>query len=693
MVRAGGIKCQNCNCSPGLLSRNNRRLVRFAKQIQLGRLGSQPGLPLRKGLCWLVNPLTFTQDNKEINTSLRLAALRKQMAEHGLAVYVVPLEDQHQLEYTAPGDKRRSFISGFSGLAGVAVVTRDISSLNDEPDGLAALLTDGRYFNQALNELDFNWRLIKQGQKGEPTWQEWAVEQAVQMAKDSGKDAHIGIDPRNITYAAYQLLAKLAEEKSPKDATVDVVPVLPNLIDEIWEEFEDLPVPITASISTWDIKYAGQLVAAKLEAVSKKVFSDSVTALAVTALDDIAWALNLRGLDIEFNPVFFSFLVITRDETILFVDEPRLSDDAKAQLKLNNVTLKPYALFYTHTHELSAKLKEKQQKFAVLTAANWELVRQLDCEFTQMPSPIEALKAVKNATEIAGARLAQVKDGRAIIKLFAWLENEVIKKEEMIDEVTADEKLTEFRKQEPGWVGQLFDTISATGANAAVIHYKPVKGACTTINPCKLYLCDTGSQFLEGTTDITRTIHFSEPLAEEVTNYTLVLKGMVALARLKFPEGVLGCQIDAMARQFLWQQGLDYGHGTGHGIGAYLNVHEGPVSIAARVPSKAVPLAPGNYLSNEPGFYKDGEYGIRIENDMFVVQSSETYNSKQFLKFDTVSLVPYCRKLIDVSLLSADEITWLNDYHQQCWEAYADSFSRDSLELKWLKRETAPFKK
>ena len=203
----------------------------------------------------------------------------------------------------------------------------------------------------------------------------------------------------------------------------------------------------------------------------------------------------------------------------------------------------------------------------------------------------------------------------------------------------------------------------------------------------------TGSQFLEGTTDITRTIHFSEPLAEEVTNYTLVLKGMVALARLKFPEGVLGCQIDAMARQFLWQQGLDYGHGTGHGIGAYLNVHEGPVSIAARVPSKAVPLAPGNYLSNEPGFYKDGEYGIRIENDMFVVQSSETYNSKQFLKFDTVSLVPYCRKLIDVSLLSADEITWLNDYHQQCWEAYADSFSRDSLELKWLKRETAPFKK
>ena len=162
MVRAGGIKCQNCNCSPGLLSRNNRRLVRFAKQIQLGRLGSQPGLPLRKGLCWLVNPLTFTQDNKEINTSLRLAALRKQMAEHSLAVYVVPLEDQHQLEYTAPGDKRRSFISGFSGLAGVAVVTRDISSLNDEPDGLAALLTDGRYFNQALNELDFNWRLIKQ---------------------------------------------------------------------------------------------------------------------------------------------------------------------------------------------------------------------------------------------------------------------------------------------------------------------------------------------------------------------------------------------------------------------------------------------------------------------------------------------------------------------------------------------------
>lgn len=693
MVRAGGTKCQNCNCSPGLLSRNNRRLVRFAKQIQLGRLGSQPSLPLRKGLCWLVDPLTLFHDNKEINTSLRLAALRKQMAEHDLAVYVVPLEDQHQLEYTAPADKRRSFISGFSGLAGVAVITRDISSLNDEPDGLAALLTDGRYFNQALNELDFNWRLLKQGQKGEPTWQEWAVEQAAQMAKDSGKPAHIGIDPRNITYVAYQLLAKLAAEKSPKDAPVDVVPVLPNLIDEIWEEFEELPVPITAAITTWDIKYAGQLVADKLDAVAKKVFSDSVTALAVTALDDIAWVLNLRGLDIEFNPVFFSFLLITKDQTILFVDEPRLSDDAKTQLKENNIVLKPYALFYSQTHELSESLKEHHHKFAVLTAANWELVRQLECEFSQIPSPIEALKAVKNATEIAGAKLAQVKDGRAIIRLFAWLENEVIKKQEMIDEVTADEKLTEFRKQEPGWVGQLFDTISATGANAAVIHYKPVKGGCTTINPCKLYLCDTGSQFVEGTTDITRTIHFDQPLTEEIVNYTLVLKGMVSLARLKFPEGVLGCQIDAMARQFLWQQGLDYGHGTGHGIGAYLNVHEGPVGIAARVPSKAVPLAPGNYLSNEPGFYKDGEYGIRIENDMFVVQSDEVYNSKQFLKFETVSLVPYCRRLIDVSLLTEEELTWLNNYHKQCWDTFADSFGRDSLELKWLKRETAPLKK
>lgn len=694
MVRAGGVKCSNCNCSPGLLSRSNRRSVLLNKQINIKRSHSGNLLPSRKGSCWLIDPLTLCQlDAKEINTSARLLALRKEMAKHDLAVYIIPSEDQHQLEYTAPVDKKRSFISGFSGLAGVAIITRDIASLNDEPDGAAALLTDGRYFNQALNELDFNWRLLKQGAKGEPTWQEWAIEQAADMARDLGKEALIGIDPRLISYTQYEKLEADAQKKQDniENSTIKVVPVLPNLVDEIWAQFEALPAKLTDEIKLLDVKYAGESVAVKLKLVALKTFKNKVAALAVSGLDEIAWLLNLRGLDIEFNPVFFSFMVLTPNENILYVDDVRLTADAKALLKENNITVKPYHEFYNLVGAISEGLAIDKREFAVPTTASWELIRAIQCPHTQVASPLTALKAVKNPVEIVGAKEAHIKDGRAIVKLLSWLEDQVVNKQEMIDEVAADEKLTEFRQQESNFVGLSFDTISATGANAAVIHYKPTKGACTTVNPTKVYLLDTGSQFLEGTTDITRTVHFSEPSAEEVRNYTLVLKGMINLATTRFPEGVTGPQIDALARQALWKHGLDYGHGTGHGIGAFLNVHEGPMGISAKIPpTTPVALAPGNYLSNEPGFYKDGDYGIRIENDMFVVDTNMTYNGKSFYEFETVSLVPYCKKLTDVKLLLPEEIEWINNYHKECWNKLSGSLDEDAL--KWLKRETAPIK-
>lgn len=682
-----------------MLSRSNRRLTLVARQINIHRTNSGNILPLRKGLCWLIDPLTLADSTKEINTSKRLAALRAQMAKHEVAVYVIPLADQHQLEYTAPIDKKRSFISGFSGSAGTAVVTRDILLLNDEPEGLAALQTDGRYFNQAANELDFNWRLLRQGAKGEPLWQQWAADQAVQLAQDSGKVAFIGIDPRLLSFPQYKSFAKTIEESVTKacgknPVCVEIKAVLPNLVDEIWTDFETLPPALTDPISELSQEYAGTDVATKLAQVSEKVFSDSVCGFVVSALDEIAWLLNLRGSDIEFNPVFFAFMVLTKDAAhTLYVDQAKLSQKALEHLSQNNVSVKPYQEFYAGLEAFSKECSVYSNKIALTECVNWEVIRTIKCDYTQIKSPVAALKAIKNTTEIEGTKKAQIKDGRALVKFFSWLEQQLVVKDELIDEVVADDKLTEFRKMEEEFVGLSFDTISSTGANAAIIHYKPSKATCATINPNKIYLCDSGLQFLSGTTDITRTIHFGSPSTEERRNYTLVLKGMIALAEAQFPEGTPGCLIDVLARQFLWQEGLDYGHGTGHGIGAYLNVHEGPIGISNRVSPRLTPLEPGNYLLNEPGFYKDGDYGIRIENDMFVVDTGRNYNGKSFYKFETVSLVPYCRSLIDVSLLLLREIEWLNSYHKKVWDTLSPSFGEKDLTYKWLKRETAPFRK
>ena len=269
----------------------------------------------------------------------------------------------------------------------------------------------------------------------------------------------------------------------------------------------------------------------------------------------------------------------------------------------------------------------------------------------------------------------------------------MIEKQELIDEIEADEKLTEFKQQEDNFVGLSFDTISATGANGAVIHYKPTKGQCSTINPRKLYLNDSGSQFLEGTTDVTRTVHFQKPSVEEITNYTLVLKGNIALSTLRFPQNTTGNLIDAIARQYLWKYGLNYAHGTSHGVGAYLNVHEGPIGIGPRPNAAAYALKAGNLISNEPGYYQEGDYGIRIENVMFIKESDLRYDGKAYLEFETVTKVPYCRRLIDIHLLNDEEISWINEYHADIWNSFYENFDKNSYTYKWLKRETEPLVK
>lgn len=668
----------------------------MAKRINLKRSSSGSPNASRHGSVFTLDAASLClPDIKQINTLERLAALRKAMAESGVAVYIVPSEDEHQSEYVAPLDQRRSFISGFSGSSGTVIVTRDVTCMNDVPEGLAALATDGRYFNQATNELDFNWQLLKQGIKGMPTWEQWAISQAAQMSMDLGYKISVGVDPRLISHQAYERIQKTIEEEIAKNprAAVELVPVRENLVDKIWLHFEELPEKSHSIIKTLGLDFAGESAENKIAKVAQRIKEKNANGLIVSALDEVAWLLNLRGSDIQYNPVFYSYAVVTSTGKVtLYADNEKFDTNVAAHLKDCNVTVKPYLSFWNEIVALSKEFSVEDQSFILDTGvASWEIVRLLKCKYQLVsPSPIEDLKSIKNETELKGAHNAHLRDGRALVQFFAWLENEIIAKTELVDEVDADDHLTKLRSKEQDFVGLSFDTISATGSNGAIIHYKPFKGTCKTIDPSKIYLCDSGAQYLCGTTDTTRTVHFGTPSQEEIRNYTLVLKGHVALAKLKFPENTTGNTIDSIARQFLWLAGLDYGHGTSHGIGSYLNVHEGPIGIGPRPIAAKNALKPGHLISNEPGYYADGEYGIRIENVMFVKDSGAAYNGRKFLEFETVTVVPYCRKLIDALLLTTEELKWVNDYHLDVWNKLSSSFDKSSLEYHWLKRETCP---
>lgn len=666
------------------------------KQFNISQGGSvSPKAGSRRSTIYTVASSLCAPDVKEVNTSKRLEKLRVLMKEYNLSVYIVPSEDQHQSEYVAAGDQRRSFISGFLGSAGVAVITRDASCMNDKPEGLAALSTDGRYFRQATNELDFNWILFKQGSKNEPTWEEWTVNQAIQLSLDSGETIRIGVDPKLITFKQSEKIKRVIEDslkfKKLANANVELVPVVDNLIDKIWSQFEELPLLPLRVVKSLPLKFTGQSIHDKLDNLAQVLEKHKCSGLVVSALDEIAWLLNLRGSDIDYNPVFYAYAIVTVDKkVILFANSFRFDTDVLHILSENNVIVKDYEEFWVYLRKLAKEFRDEKKKLLVAKNASWEIIRNINCERELLSSsPIEDLKAIKNATELEGARKAHLKDGKALCRFFSWLETELVDNSALIDECDADEKLTEFRKQEENFVNLSFPTISATGPNGAIIHYKPVKGACSVIDPSKLYLNDSGSQFLEGTTDTTRTLHFTTPTAEEISRYTLVLKGNISLAKLKFPENTSGAQIDSVARQHLWLHGLDYAHGTSHGVGAYLNVHEGPIGISPRASTTSF-LKPGHLISNEPGYYKDDSYGIRIENVMYVKESDVSSGGKIYYEFETITRVPFCKKLIDVSELSPSEKEWINDYHKTVWQEVSPSFNKLSPEYNWLRRETSP---
>ncbi|EXJ79787.1 xaa-Pro aminopeptidase [Capronia epimyces CBS 606.96] len=614
-----------------------------------------------------------------VDTTTQLAQLRELMRQHKLDVYIVPSEDSHQSEYIAPCDARRAYISGFTGSAGTAVITLE----------KAALATDGRYFNQASKQLDSNWLLLKQGLEDVPTWQEWTTEQA-----EGGKT--VGVDPTVITASDARKLKETLKKKSQ----AALVGVAENLVDEIWKERPARPAEKVIVLST---KYAGKSYKDKLADLRKDLKKKKAAGMVVSMLDEVAWLFNLRGSDIPYNPVFFSYASVTPNSATLYVDSSKVGQDVKDHLS-GVVDIKPYDSLFSDLANIAETAagevqtdeatKSHTPKLLLSNKSSWALSLGLGGEekVEESRSPIADAKAIKNATELEGMRQCHVRDGAALIEYFAWLEDELVNNNAWLDEVQAADKLEEIRSKGEHFVGLSFDTISSTGPNAAVIHYSPERGNCSVIDPNAVYLCDSGAQYLDGTTDTTRTLHFGQPTEMEIKAYTLVLKGVIGLDRAVFPKGTTGFAIDAFARQHLWREGLDYRHGTGHGVGSYLNVHEGPVGIGTRAAYSEVSLSIGNVLSDEPGYYEDGRFGIRIENVIMAreAKTNHKFGEKPWIGFEHVTMVPMCQKLIDPSLLDPEERDWLNEYHKEVWAKTSGFFTNDERTTKWLKRETAP---
>nr|POE56588.1 putative xaa-pro aminopeptidase p [Quercus suber] len=612
------------------------------------------------------------EDMEKVDTSERLRQLRALMKQHKVDIY-----NAHSSEYIAPTDARREFISGFSGSAGTAVITHD----------KAALATDGRYFNQASKQLDGNWELLKQGLQDVKTWNEYAIDES-----EGGKT--VGVDPTTITAPEGRKLADKIKKKGGRD----LVALAENLVDAVWGK--DKPARPNEPVRVLSLEYAGKNFQHKIEELRKELDKKKAAGFVVSMLDEVAWLFNLRGNDIPYNPVFFSYAVVTPTTVTLYVDESKLPENAKAHLA--GVTIRPYASIFADITALvseesatSSSSVASKRKYLVSTRASWALSQSLGGEKSvdEVRSPIGDAKAVKNSTELAGMRNCHIRDGAALSEYFAWLEDELVIKKTTLDEVQAADQLEKIRSKHDHFVGLSFDTISSTGPNAAVIHYSPQRGNCSVIDPAQVYLCDSGAQYLDGTTDTTRTLHFGEPTAMERESYTLVLKGHIALELAVFPKGTSGFALDTLARQYLWQNGLDYRHGTGHGVGSFLNVHEGPIGIGTRIQYSEVPLSIGNVISNEPGYYEDGKFGIRIENVIMVkeVETKSKFGDKPYLGFEHVTMVPMCRKLVDVGLLTPREKEWLNAYHEEVLQKTGKFFEKDERTRDWLERECAAY--
>lgn len=591
------------------------------------------------------------------NITERLDALRRQMKANGIYATVIPQIDPHQSEYLADHWQARRYLSGFTGSAGDLVVTLD----------KALLWTDSRYFIQAARQLEGSGIvLMKDGLAETPSIAQWLTDNV-----PSGQ--YVGIDGMLFSHTAYRNLAcKLAENKI--EVITDFDP-----IDAVWTDRPSLPQD---KIFIHELKYAGQSAADKLKAITDSLKSRRLDSMLVSALDEIAWTLNIRGTDVTCNPVATSFLFISPKGSALFIDPAKTDDATVAYLAEASVKTAPYDSIIDFLSTIP------QQEVLVDDNRTAERIcSALGSNRHYGPSPIPMLKGCKNAIQVEGTRSAMERDGAALVKSFMEIERRIADGVPTT-EITVAEILQKNRSAQPLYFDLSFDTIAGYAAHGAIVHYSATEESNATLQPTGLLLIDSGAQYLDGTTDITRTIALGTPTAQEKSDFTLVMKGHIALGTAIFPEGTRGAQLDALARQFLWQHGLSYLHGTGHGVGHFLNVHEGPQSI--RLNENPTPLTPGMITSNEPGVYREGVHGIRCENLVLTVPAFTTEFGR-FLKFETLTLFPFDRNLFDLSMMTPAEIRWVNDYHATVYARLSPLLTTEEQE--WLRAKTLPLDK
>lgn len=590
---------------------------------------------------------------------LRLARLRELMKREHLSAFIFPSTDAHQSEYVADHWRGREWISGFNGSAGTAVVTMKS----------AALWTDSRYFLAAEEQLeDTEYQLMRLKMEGTPTIAEWLGKELQNV-----QSPEVGLDGMVNSYNYVKDLSNSLRKLGGITLRTNLDP-----LEQIWENRPSLPAN---PVEIQPLEYAGETLASKVVRIRKSLRELHADGMLVSALDDIAWTLNLRGTDVHCNPVFVSYLLIESDKVSLFVDDNKLSPEVKQYLQDNQVSLYKY--------NKVEKCLESYSEYNILLdgdETSYYLWKTVKCqEIVAAASPIPAMKAVKNEAEIEGYRSAMLKDGVAMVKFLKWLKPAVEAGGQT--EISIDEKLTSLRAEQKQFRDISFDTIAGYAQHGAIVHYEATPETDVVLKPEGLILIDSGAQYQDGTTDITRTIALGAVSEEMKHIYTLVLKAHIQLELVKFPDGASGTQLDAVGRECMWREGYNFLHGTGHGVGSYLCVHEGPHQI--RMEWMPTPLRAGMTLTDEPGLYLAGKFGVRIENTVLISDYMSTEFGK-FLQIEPLTLCPIDTTPIDVDMLLPEEIDWLNAYHHSVYEKLSPFL--DEEEKKWLENATKPIK-
>ncbi len=570
---------------------------------------------------------------KRMTSKEKVAALREEMQKNNVDAFIVYSADPHMSEYLPEEWQERAWLSGFLGSAGFVVITKD----------KAGLWTDGRYFTQAAIELEGSGiDLFKDGMEGTPNYIDWIISQIPAGGK-------VAVNAVATSNANWELISQKLQSKN---ITLTDLP----LLKEIWK---DRGTPSKNPIFVHPVERAGQSVTDKLGAIRQKMEDQEATVHIISSLDDVAWTLNLRGSDVQSNPVFLGYVVITKNDAVLFTDLEKLEVEARKQMDDSFVKMMPYEEFYNYLKAF------KNEKILVSPNSNQMIIETLkeNNQFIKAPVPGNLMKAQKNETELEGFRKVMVRDGVAMVKFLYWLTHNAGK--ESMNEYSIGEKLRGFRAEGENFVGESFGSIVGYKDNGAIMHYSAKSEGSKEVTNDASILVDSGGQYLEGTTDITRTLALGAVSDEFKRNSTLVLQGLIRLSMVKFPKGTKGVHLDAIARLPLWMEGKDFNHGTGHGVGSFMNVHEGPQSI--RKDMNPQDLLPGMVCSNEPGYYLEGEYGIRHENLIAVKEAEKTIHGT-FYEFETLTFCPFFKDTIVKEILSEGEIKWLNDYHRTCEE-------------------------